>query len=965
DASCGSTFATINITQPSAALSASCSLNSNVTCFGGNNGSATVNTSNAVGSLSYSWSPSGGSGSTAVGLTAGVYTVSVTDASCGSTFATINITQPSAPLSGFTFVINDANCLSTGDGRIGSNVNNAVGTVHYSWSPSGGTGSQATGLLAGTYTVTVSDDCSSFTSSQTINGPAVPMSVSCIPGSDVTCFGGNDGSASVNVFNSVGIVGYSWSPAGGSGPTATGLSAGTYTVTVSDYCATPTTCSVTITEPASALSVTCSAVNETSPGANNGSANVNPSGGSGGSLSYAWTPSGGSAATATGLAAGIYTVTVTDGSCGAMTCTSEVGTDCVSSTAATAASASTTEICSGNNVNLSLTGGSLGTGASWKWYEGGCGAGAVIGTGASITTGAITGAGIHTFYVRAEGDCGTTACVSVSITVTSGAPLGSIAVLSFPTVGCVGGSGSITCTSVAGATGYSWNGPAGILFNGNPGPYVSTSTTVALTYTALPPAGISGWNVCVFAKNACGNSANTKCSWIRSTLSSPNFSNASTIGCPSTTGIYTVATVDGAATYNWTITGGNASINGAGAVVTTTVPTVNIAFGAGFTGGTLCVSGTTACGYTGGTRCITITNAPLLPGAISGSTTLCPGSSSIFSIAPVDGAAAYIWTTTGTGVSVMGSGTSATVSTTGAFTSGSVCVVAVSTCGSPLGNSAQRCKTIGTGKLGTPGNISGDPTTGVCGQTYTYSIPSMAGATSGYTWTLPAGASGSSTTNSITLTFSGSFSSGILCVHGNNACGAGPDRCIMVYGNPGTPASLSGNTTPCAGGDEVYTWPAVPGASQYQVIVPVGYTVLSGTPTISNFAVINVTAASGQIGVKATNSCGVSGTRTLLLNPAGCRIAGNQPEVKAAMSAQVYPNPTSGDANIQFNSTLENDSYRISISDLSGRALLNLDGKAVQGINMQVIDVRKFSAGIYLLNLQTGEGNQLIRLIIE
>ena len=163
---------------------------------------------------------------------------------------------------------------------------------------------------------------------------------------------------------------------------------------------------------------------------------------------------------------------------------------------------------------------------------------------------------------------------------------------------------------------------------------------------------------------------------------------------PGTSGSYSVTPVDGAAQYVWTITGA-AGLNGGGATVTTTVPNATVNFAGGFSSGSLCVYAKTSCGYSGASRCLSIAAAPALPGVISGSTTICPGSSSVYSIVAVPGAASYIWTVTGSGVSVVGAGLSATVSTTSAFTSGSVCVVAVSSCGSPIGNSAQRCKTIG------------------------------------------------------------------------------------------------------------------------------------------------------------------------------------------------------------------------------------------------------------------------------
>src|SRR4030095_1359770 len=113
---------------------------------------------------------------------------------------------------------------------------------------------------------------------------------------------------------------------------------------------------------------------------------------------------------------------------------------CIASTVPTGASAVTAAICSGGNTNISVAGGSLGTGSSWKWYAGGCGNGVSIGTGATINVNPTV---TTTYYVRAEGDCGTTLCASVTVTVKipSVAPTGASAVS--PTI-CVGQSTGIS-----------------------------------------------------------------------------------------------------------------------------------------------------------------------------------------------------------------------------------------------------------------------------------------------------------------------------------------------------------------------------------------------------------------------------------------------------------------------------------------------------------------------------------------
>ncbi|WP_424108311.1 SprB repeat-containing protein, partial [Pseudomonas viridiflava] len=68
----------------------------NVACFGGTNGSATVSATGGTGPYTYSWSPSGGTAATATGLAAGTYTVTVTDANGCTATRAFTITAPPA-----------------------------------------------------------------------------------------------------------------------------------------------------------------------------------------------------------------------------------------------------------------------------------------------------------------------------------------------------------------------------------------------------------------------------------------------------------------------------------------------------------------------------------------------------------------------------------------------------------------------------------------------------------------------------------------------------------------------------------------------------------------------------------------------------------------------------------------------------------------------------------------------------
>ena len=82
----------------------------------------------------------------------------------------------------------------------------------------------------------------------------------------------------------------------------------------------------------------------------------------------------------------------------------------------------------------------------------------------------------------------------------------------------------------------------------------------------------------------------------------------------------------------------------------------------------------------------------------------------------------------------------------------------------------------------------------------TYTIPVIANATS-YVWSLPTGVTGTSTTNSITVTYGTSAISGNITVKGTNSCGVGATSTLAVTVNPLTASagSISGLATVCQG----------------------------------------------------------------------------------------------------------------------------------------------------------------------
>jgi len=175
-----------------------------------------------------------------------------------------------------------------------------------------------------------------------------------------------------------------------------------------------------------------------------------------------------------------------------------------------------------------------------------------------------------------------------------------------------------------------------------------------------------------------------------------------------------------------------------------------------------------------------------------------------------------------------------------------------------------------TGAGGQPdpaGQIAGPA--GACRLTcVTYTVPPVSGATD-YTWTLPAGATGTSTTNSITVCFDNTYSGGFLCVTPSNACGSGTESCInipVITVRPAQPGFIVGNPNPCGPSVETYTIPPSANATLYTWgVTGSGVTILTGQGT--NTVTVSFPPGFGQavIGVYAENCVGVTSRRSTTL----------------------------------------------------------------------------------------------------
>ncbi|MBI2270765.1 MAG: T9SS type A sorting domain-containing protein [Bacteroidetes bacterium] len=301
---------TVTITEPPAVAVAAVS--TPALCKGESNGTASATVNGGVGGYSYLWFPSGNTTSSITGLTMGVYTVTVSDGNgCTSTTA-IAVTEPPA-LTGSAGVRLNVSCYGGNNGE--ATVSGSGGTKPYTfnWS-NGATGDTARSLVAGCYTITVTD---AMGCSKQLFGAAAPC-ITQPPVLEVTfmatqviCNGGNDGSVTVAGNGGTYPHTYSWNT-GQVTPTLINLLVGTYTCTVTDANACFKTAMVTITQPP-VLVITSVPVVYPSCGKNNGTATANVSGGAPPYL-YSWFGTAGTATgqIGTGFGKGNDTVRVTD-----------------------------------------------------------------------------------------------------------------------------------------------------------------------------------------------------------------------------------------------------------------------------------------------------------------------------------------------------------------------------------------------------------------------------------------------------------------------------------------------------------------------------------------------------------------------------------------------------------------------------------------------------------------------------
>lgn len=284
-----------------------------ISCNGGSDGLASVTVGGGRTPYRYRWDdPLEQIADTARFLTAGSYSVVVTDSSGCTTTASVTVAEP--PALTLDFAITDGDCTSEMAGQVTALAGGGTEPFTFSWED-GSAAAQRQQLMAGSYGITVTDaNGCTIEDSARVAGPPAPL-VLDIEQTAQTCSGETANAVRVSAQGGAGSTyTYNWST-GASTATVTELPPGTYGVTVTDgaTCINDTTIELLALEPIDFILI---AEPPTCQGDNNGGMGVTQiTGGIGQEESdYQFQWSNGSTEIAlTNLMGGItYSVTVTD-----------------------------------------------------------------------------------------------------------------------------------------------------------------------------------------------------------------------------------------------------------------------------------------------------------------------------------------------------------------------------------------------------------------------------------------------------------------------------------------------------------------------------------------------------------------------------------------------------------------------------------------------------------------------------
>lgn len=309
---CNSSTYSMTVSQPAQALQGSY-IQTNVSCNTGADGAINFSTWGGTAPYTYSWNSGTYSSEDISDLMAGSYTLLVTDSKGCQLSNTVSITQPTALVSSISAV--DVDCYAQATGSVNLTPSGGVAPYTFQWANSSytlGTTEDLSNVVAEDYSVTITDNngCTA-TNSITVSEPT--ELITSLTSTNVSCFGGADGTIDLSVSGGTPVYTYSWSNSSTVVNTTQDLSnlpAENYSVTVTDAHGCTALNNVTITQPSSPVELSYSQTNVLCHGNNTGAIDITVTGGTP-DYTYSWSNST-TNEDASNLIAGSYSVVVSD-----------------------------------------------------------------------------------------------------------------------------------------------------------------------------------------------------------------------------------------------------------------------------------------------------------------------------------------------------------------------------------------------------------------------------------------------------------------------------------------------------------------------------------------------------------------------------------------------------------------------------------------------------------------------------
>ena len=297
----------INITEPALELTPMVTYLNHVQCYNGNNGSVTVLNDGGTAPYFYLWSD-GSTSSALNAITAGIYSVTVTDANGCTDTLSVMINEPETPMAISLQQLQHLTCGQTAGGSISVTASGGTGALSYLWS-NGNTSASLSNLQAGSYTLTVTDiNGCMMQSVYNITGSSGTVVINSVNLQHVLCFNMSNGYIDLSASGD-GPLTYQWSN-GFTSEDLQNLQAGSYIVTITDVNGCTEMASYTVNQPSAPLIPLLSITDSIACFGELADVEVTANGGTS-PYQYQWS-NGSSSNILNDASAGIYTVTVTD-----------------------------------------------------------------------------------------------------------------------------------------------------------------------------------------------------------------------------------------------------------------------------------------------------------------------------------------------------------------------------------------------------------------------------------------------------------------------------------------------------------------------------------------------------------------------------------------------------------------------------------------------------------------------------